>query len=731
MHFIAESLVTRLTCLSSIIALAAGGALAQEASFNRVASFATPLNMAEGEDRSAETSAEIVAATADGMTLVYTDSPLGVVGRIDITDPANPQPLGNVAMDGEPTSVAILDTTAFVAVNSSESFTEPSGHLLALDVASGEERGRCDLGGQPDSVAVAPDGSFLAVAVENERDEEVNDGAIPQMPAGSVAILPIADGLPNCAGLVRAEVTGLADVTPEDPEPEFVDINAAGEIAVTLQENNHIVVLGRDGAVLSHFPAGTVDLDGVDTREDGALSFTDPLPGVPREPDALKWIDEDHFAVANEGDLDGGSRGFSVFRKDGTLVYESGAEFERAVAAMGHYPEGRSDSKGVEPEGLGFASFDGTPMLFVLSERASVVGVYDMTDPAAPVLRQVLPSGISPEGVATIPSRGLIATANEADFGADALARSHVMVYALAEGAPAYPTITSDGTPELIGWGALSGLVADPAQPGRLHAVSDSAYGMQPRIFTVDATQTPARITGAVMVTRNGQPAQKLDLEGIASDGEGGFWLASEGRTDRLIPHALLHVTGEGEIEAEIPFPAELLAVETRFGAEGITRAADGTLWIAMQREWGDDPENHVKLVSYNPDTEEWGAVHYVKAAPTGEGWVGLSEIVAHGDWMYLIERDNHTGDNAVTKLVTRVPMAEMVPAPLGGPLPVVTREVVRDLMPDLATTKGYALEKIEGMAIGADGTAWLVTDNDGVDDSSGETLFWSIGAVE
>ena len=98
---------------------------------------------------------------------------------------------------------------------------------------------------------------------------------------------------------------------------------------------------------------------------------------------------------------------------------------------------------------------------------------------------------------------------------------------------------------------------------------------------------------------------------------------------------------------------------------------------------------------------------------------------------MYLIERDNQTGDNAVTKLVTRVPMAEMLPAPLGGPLPVVTREVVRDLMPDLATTKGYALEKIEGMAIGADGTAWLVTDNDGVDDSSGETLFWSIGAVE
>jgi hypothetical protein len=179
-----------------------------------------------------------------------------------------------------------------------------------------------------------------------------------------------------------------------------------------------------------------------------------------------------------------------------------------------------------------------------------------------------------------------------------------------------------------------------------------------------------------------------------------------------------------------VAFPPELLAEETRFGAEGVAMI-DGTLWVAMQREWGDDPENMVKLVAYTPDTAEWGAVRYEKEAPTGEGWVGLSEIVAHGAWVYLIERDNHTGSNAATKLVTRVPLAEMQPAPLGGELPVVTREVVRDLIPDLQSTGGFVLEKIEGMAIEADGTTWLVTDNDGVDDSSGETLFWSIGQID
>jgi hypothetical protein len=92
-----------------------------------------------------------------------------------------------------------------------------------------------------------------------------------------------------------------------------------------------------------------------------------------------------------------------------------------------------------------------------------------------------------------------------------------------------------------------------------------------------------------------------------------------------------------------------------------------------------------------------------------------------------LVERDNLVGPDAVTKLVTRVPLAELVPAPLGGDLPLVTREVVRDLIPDLASNGGYILDKVEGMAIGADGTAWIVTDNDGVDDSSGETMFWSV----
>lgn len=725
------SVLALVAATTAFAQVAATPALAQTPArnFNRIASFPVALNLPEGVDPLTVTSAEIVAASGDGMTLVYTDSPNKAVGFIDITDATSPAPLGNLGFDGEPTSVTILDQTAFVGVNTRASFTEPSGRLAAVDLATRTETASCDLGGQPDSAVVARDGSFVVVAIENERDEDVNDGALPQAPAGYVAIVPLTDGVMDCDAMIRADVTGLAGIAPTDPEPEYVDVNAAGEIAVTLQENNHIVILGRDGAVKSDFSAGAVDLDGIDTRDDGALDFTDSQPARLREPDTVQWIDDNRLAVANEGDWTGGSRGFTVFDRDGSVAYESGAAFEQAIAAIGHYPDGRSDAKGVEPEGLEFARFGDTDYLFVLAERASIVGVYAIED-GVPTLSQLLPSGVSPEGATAIPARNLLVTANEVDLVEDGLARSHVMIYELQDAPAAYPALTSAGTDPLIGWGALSGLAAAAEEPGRLYAVSDSVYDAQPRIFTIDATAAPARITAAIPITRGGQPAQKLDIEGIALDGDGGFWLASEGRGDRLIPHALYRVDAAGEIQDEIAFPPELLAGETRYGAEGIARIGE-MLWIPIQREWADDAKGEVKLVAYNLETEEWGAVRYpLDAAPEG-GWVGLSEIAAYGDHVYLVERDNQVGANAKIKQLTRVALADMVPAALDGDLPLVTKEVVRDFLPDLAAGNGFILDKVEGFTIDAAGFGFAVTDNDGVDDSSGETLFLPLGPLE
>ncbi|SHF91647.1 Esterase-like activity of phytase [Loktanella atrilutea] len=709
-------MTTRQLPLVSIFALIAGSASAQDMTFNRIASFPVAAN---GDVK--ETSAEIIDATEDGMKLIYSDSLAGVIGAIDLTDPASPAPAGELAMEGEPTSVGIMGNIAFVGVNTSESYAQPSGRLAIVDVASLSETASCDLGGQPDSVAVAPDGTFVVVAIENERDEDFGDGRVGQLPAGWLSIVPVMDGAADCNGITKVEMTGLADIAPEDPEPEFVDINDAGEIVMTMQENNWLVVVSKTGELLSSFSAGTVTIDGIDATEDDALLFTDTLTDVPREPDSVNWIDADHFATANEGDMDGGSRGWTIWNKDGTVIYDSGNTFEHALIEIGHYPEGRSENKGVEPESIEFGTFDGTPMAFVGSERGSAVGVYDLTDPANPALMQILPSGIGPEGFKVIPSRNLLVSANETDLGVDGAARSHVMVYEYAEGSANYPMLTSAGADTLIGWGALSGLTSD--DDGMLYAVNDSFYAGSPMIFTIDASSEPARITAATPVTQDGAAPAGIDLEGITTDGAGGFWLANEGHAEKERPQRLWHVGADGVVVDTVDLPADLVAGATTNGLEGITLAEDGTLWMAVQRAWADDADGTVKLLNYAPETETWTAVAY--PLETAEaGWVGLSEIVDHDGYLYLIERDNQIGDAARIKLITRVALDGLTPAPVGGALPVVAKEIVRDLIPDLTATGGYAVDKVEGLAFGADGTAYVVTDNDGVDDSSGETLF-------
>ncbi|EKF18722.1 esterase-like activity of phytase family protein [Nitratireductor pacificus] len=704
--------------------------------FNRIATFPVAANLPADADAVTETSSEIIAASPDGMTLIYSDSPLGGVGFVDIADPKAPKAGNSLPLDGEPTSVAVAGTKAIAAVNTSESYTKPSGNLVVIDMASKAVEKSCDLGGQPDSVAVSNDGRFLAVAIENERDEDLNDGVIPQMPAGDLKIFTLTDGTPDCGSMKTVALTGLAAIAPEDPEPEFVAFNDAGEIAVTLQENNHIaIVSAKTGAVIEHFSAGTVSQEKIDTLDNGAIAFDQAAADLRREPDAVKWLDNDRFVVANEGDYEGGSRSFSIFSRKGEVLFDSGADLDHRAAAVGHYPDKRSDAKGVEPEGLEVATFGDTQYIFVALERASLIAVYRDTG-AAPEFVQVLPSGIGPEGLVAIPGRNLLVTANETDLAEDGGARSHVMVYELGEGAAVYPTIAAvdDEAGLPLGWGALSGLAADPIEPGMLHAVSDSFYGNQPAIFAIDATQKPARITRKTVVTRDGAPAQKLDLEGIAADGKGGFWLASEGNSDKLTPHALFQVDAEGRIRKEIALPAALLAHETRFGLEGITVTGEGDeqmLVMAVQREWKDDPKGHVKLLAYKPAAKEWSAVRYPLDA--GErGWVGLSEITAHNGKLYIVERDNQIGAAAKIKKLYTVSLKGFSPAALGSDLPVVGKVLVRDILADMVSANnGYAVDKVEGFAIDASGTAYFVTDNDGVDDSSGETIFVNLGPLD
>jgi hypothetical protein len=704
--------------------------------FNRIATFHVVDNLPADADPAEGTVAEIIAATEDGMTLVYTDSPGKRIGVIDAADPTAPKASGIVALGGEPTSVVVIGGKALVGVVTSESKANPSGHVAIVDIASKAVDSTCDLGGQPDSLVLSPDKAFLAVVIENERDEEVNDGDIPQLPGGNLTIFSLAGGAVDCASKKVVDLTRIAAVAPEDPEPEYVDINGQNQAVVTLQENNHIAIVDlAGGTVVGQFPAGAVSLDGIDTEKDGVIALTGSKTDVPREPDTVQWIDDDRFVIANEGDWKGGTRGFTILNKDGTVAWDSGTDFEYLTVRLGHYPEARN-KKGNEPEGAETATFGADRLIFIASERASLVGVYkDEGAGNAPTYLQALPGGIGPEGLLAIPARNLFVTASETDLRADGLIGSVVTIYQRGEGEPAYPTIVSadaDGKP--IGWSALSGAVADPSAPGMFHVVTDSASPVA-RILVLDTSTTPATITGATTVTRDGSPAEWLDLEGIAAASGGGFWLASEGNPEReenKTQSMLVRVDASGAIVEEIPIPEALAASATRFGFEGVTvtgTGADELVWAAVQREWKDDPKGMVKLLAWKPATKEWLAVRY-PLDPAEKGWVGLSEITAVNGGLIVVERDNQVGKDAKVKALTYVSLDGVTPAPLGGDLPVVTKHPVRDLIPDLAAPGGFVLDKVESFAIDANGEAIIITDNDGVDDHSGETQLIRLGKI-
>jgi hypothetical protein len=158
-------------------------------------------------------------------------------------------------------------------------------------------------------------------------------------------------------------------------------------------------------------------------------------------------------------------------------------------------------------------------------------------------------------------------------------------------------------------------------------------------------------------------------------------------------------------------------------------------VYVAFQREWTNDPVGRVRIGRYTPATGEWRFFYYPLdevASPAG-GFVGLSEIVAlDADTLLVLERDNQGGPDARIKRFYTVSIAGVTPTPQrpgqSQAFPLVSKLLVRDLLPDLAAPRGWIQEKVEGVAVALDGNVYIVTDNDGVDENTGETQFIRLG---
>lgn len=222
-----------------------------------------------------------------------------------------------------------------------------------------------------------------------------------------------------------------------------------------------------------------------------------------------------------------------------------------------------------------------------------MVGVYDVSDPAAPVRRQILPTSVGPEGAVAIPSRDIFIVATEVDERGNKI-RAGISIYQLMEkDTPSYPSVVSadreNGSP--IPFSALSGLACgdSPVLSTRLEnkvfTVEDSFY-QKSRMFVIDVSSFPytlesefrimdsngllAAVEASVPLV-NDDMTVNVDLEGIARSEQGGFWLVSEGRgtvgdESRPVefPNLLLKVDDTGVITQVVMLPEEVNAIQVR-----------------------------------------------------------------------------------------------------------------------------------------------------------------------
>ncbi len=237
--------------------------------------------------------------------------------------------------------------------------------------------------------------------------------------------------------------------TPEvDVEPEYIAATNF-KAYVGLQENNAVAEFDFATETFTAVHSLGTIVQTVDASDkDGVVAFDDTLRGMPM-PDAIATYSvggKQYFVTANEGDArtheedesrlddltldpsvkaaldalyggdvldkenlgriqvstwdgdtdgDGdydaptmfGTRSFSIWdAESGNLVYDSATLLDAIAKSYGTYDDGRSDNKGVEPEGLALAEWDGKFLLAVGLERTNDVLLFDISDPTAALL---------------------------------------------------------------------------------------------------------------------------------------------------------------------------------------------------------------------------------------------------------------------------------------------------------------------------------------------------------
>ena len=193
--------------------------------------------------------------------------------------------------------------------------------------------------------------------------------------------------------------------------------------------------------------------------------------------------------------------------------------------------------------------------------------------------------------------------------------------------------------------------------------------------------------------------------------------------------HQLIETVAGAAPLVFLGLPTDVAAGLGKWGLEGVAVRGSGaaeTVYVALQRPL--TGEDTARIGRYDVADAAWTWFAYPMETTSTEGdWIGLSEItVIDQDTVAVIERDKLMGPRAAVKRVYTVDL----PAGSAETVTPVAKTLAVDLLPAMTGRNGWTQEKLEGLAITTKGRVYAVTDNDGVDDASGETQLFDLGRV-
>lgn len=386
----------------------------------------------------------------------------GVVG-VDVLDRKTGQALAHLSVThlGAVNSVAIHDGVAALAIENTRDRTLP-GVVVFHDTTHRTQIGApVTVGALPDMLTFTPNGRQVLVANEGTPNPRPTaPGLSADDPVGSVSVIDVHTRVVTTL-TIDASIAGYdalrlfpAGFSAYGPEPEYIAVDPSGQRAyVTLQEANGIAVLNLKTLAFETIyslgqkdfglPGNEIDPSDRDSRIELRAVAVKGL----YQPDTIasyRHRGQTYLVMANEGDardngeadsederrgaayapgvselarinlssvdsavggplVKFGAHSFSIRRPDGTIVFDSGSLLDREAIRLGIYDDGRSDNKGVEPEGLALLHIEGRVLAFVGLERAltAAFAVFDITDPAdVRHLDTIVSAGdLSPEGL--------------------------------------------------------------------------------------------------------------------------------------------------------------------------------------------------------------------------------------------------------------------------------------------------------------------------------------------